>query len=463
MAHSNLTRRSFIGAASLAGLTLAACGGSASTDGGADAAATDAAFDGKVTGAVSAHIQGYDWGCGVDRITLALDQPLDTVDVDSFTVTEHKQTTDWTAEDFPVIEADFPRTITAASVEGNDVTLELACDPNSGSPFLYTMATGYNTWCDPYELNIAIAEGVELTVGGAAVTELAVDAMPNEFVNNAAEQGWSTDSMETEAGTTYQYAYWDPEEESKNLVVWLHGAGEGGTEATDPWVTILANKVVALSEDDFQGTVGGAHVVAPQSPTMWMDQDGNKTYPDEENVAPVASIYTESLEEFIDAYAEKIGAKKIVLAGCSNGGFMTQWLGMRRPDKYACVVPICEAVPDALITDEQIAGLVDLPMYFIWSEDDTTVNPEECELPTTKRIRKVKKAAKKANKTLHISTTNMVVDTSGQYFAVDEEGNVTDQPYQYNGHWSWIYFDNNECACNRDGLKAFDFVAECFA
>ena len=56
---------------------------------------------------------------------------------------------------------------------------------------------------------------------------------------------------------------------------------------------------------------------------------------------------------------------------------------------------------------------------------------------------------------LHISTTEHVVDTSGEY--KDEEGN----PYMYAGHWSWIYFDNNECACNDDDLKAFDFVANC--
>ncbi len=445
MAHTNLTRRSFIGTASLASLTLAACGGG-SSDGGATTTAT---FDGKVTGSVSAHIQGYDWGAGVDKITLVLDQALDAIDVDSLTVTEHKQTTDWTAEDFPIIEADFPRTITTASVDGTNIELELACDPNSGSPFLYTMATGYNTWSDPYELNIAIAEGAELTVGGEAVTELAVDAMPNEFTNNAAEQGWSTDSMETKAGTTFQYAFWNPEAESKNLVVWLHGAGEGGVEATDPWVTILANKVVALSEDTFQETVGGAHVVAPQSPTMWMDQDGNHTYI-AEDATEVTSIYTEALEEFIDTYATQVGAEKIFVCGCSNGGFMTLWMGLHRPDKYVGIAPICEAIPDGAISNEQIEGIKDLPMYFVWSDDDTTVVPETHEIPTVDRLKKAGAAE------LHVSTTEHVVDTSGEY--KDEEGN----PYMYNGHWSWIYFDNNECECNDDGLKVFDFIAECF-
>jgi len=442
---TNLTRRSFIGAAGAASLTLAACGGSNASSGGD----TAPAFDGKVTGSITAHVQGYDWGAGVDKITLVLDQALDAIDVDSLTVTEHKQTTDWTAEDFPVIEADFPRTITAAELDGNNVILELACDPNSGSPFLYTMATGYNTWSDPYDLNIAIAEGAELAVGGKAVTALEIAPKPNEMTLSCTEQGWSTDSMETKAGTTYQYAYWSPEAESKNLVVWLHGAGEGGTEATDPTVTILANKVVALSEDDFQNTVGGAHVVAPQSPTMWMDQDGNHTYI-AEDAKEVTSIYTESLEEFIDTYAEKVGAEKIFVCGCSNGGFMTLWMGLHRPDKYVGIAPICEAIHNDAISDEQIEAIKDLPMYFVWSDDDTTVDPATHEIPTVERL----KAAGAAE--LHVSTTEHVVDTSGEY--KDEEGN----PYQYAGHWSWIYFDNNDCECDDDGMKVFDFVAECF-
>jgi len=54
---TNLTRRSFIGAAGAASLTLAACGGSNASSGGD----TAPAFDGKVTGSITAHVQGYDW------------------------------------------------------------------------------------------------------------------------------------------------------------------------------------------------------------------------------------------------------------------------------------------------------------------------------------------------------------------------------------------------------------------
>ena len=31
--------------------------------------------------------------------------------------------------------------------------------------------------------------------------------------------------------------------------------------------------------------------------------------------------------------------------------------------------------------------------------------------------------------------------------------------YQYAGHWSWIYFFNNEAADNESGLSAWDFIA----
>ena len=442
MATNNLTRRAFVGSLGAASLTLAACGGSNSGSGGA------ATFDGALTGTYDMHIEAYDWGCGVDKIVLALNAPLDAVDVDSFTVTEHKQATDWTAEDFPVVEADFPRTVTAATVDGNNVELELACDPNSGSPFLYTMATGYNTWCDPYELNIALGEGVELTSGGTAVTSVAIE--PVATSKTTAADMFKVDSYECTDGTTYPYAYFEPEEPTETLFVWLHGAGEGGTEATDPYVTCLANKVTAFAGDEFQQTVGGAHVVVPQCPTIWMDIDGTATYITAENSKEVKSYYTESCEEFIDAYAKKIGATKIVLAGCSNGGFMTEWLGMRRPENYACVVPICEAVYDVLITDEQIKAMVDLPMFYIYCTNDDDVIPSTCEEPTIKRL----KEAGKTDETLHVFTCDEVVDTSGQY--KNEDGT----PYTYATHWSWIYFDNNEAPCNDDGLAAWDFIAE---
>jgi len=439
---------------------LAACGGSnegtdsaASTDTTTDASAsTDTAAEGKtIAGTYDIHIQGYDWGCGVDKVNLTLDEPLDAVDAGDFLVMENKQATDYTDETFPVIEVSLSRAVEKAELsdDGKTVTLTLACSPMDGdSPLLFTMATQLNTYSDPYYLTFTPSSSASLTSGGEAVG--AFDIKQDYTTKTTSADAWKLDSWDSSDGVTYQYAAFTPEGETKTLVVWLHGLGEGGTENTDPYVTILANKVVALSESAFQETVGGAHVIAPQCPTYWMDADGKSgNFTGGAIQADGTSFYTASLEEFIDSYAQKVGAEKIVLAGCSNGGYMTMVLSMNRPDAYAAVVPICEAVPDTAITDEQIASLVDLPMYFVYSEDDTTVDPTLHEVPTIERLR----AAGKTDETLHVSTTEHVIDTSGQF--VDED----DNPYQYMGHWSWIYFDNNECVCD-DGLKAWDFIAE---
>ena len=451
----NATRRTFVTAAAAAGATtvLAACAGNESADtattsteeGGAETADTQS---GAITGSYTCHIQGYDWGCGVDKVTITLDEPIDgPLSADDLTISEHKQTTDWTAEDFPVIEADVPREIVSAelSEDGKTIEVELACAPNhGGSPLLFSMATQYNTWSDPYYLVIGKAEG-------SAIPELAISTDYDITTAESSADTWAIDTFDASDGTSFQYCSFTPEEASDKLVVWLHGMGEGGTDHTDARIAILGNKVVALSESEFQETVGGANVVAPQCPTYWMDSDGKGGNFVNGGIETVAdSFYTAALEEFIDSYAEKVGADKICVCGCSNGGYMTMVLSISRPDAYKCVVPICEALKDELITDEQIDALKDLPMYFVYSKDDTTVDPTIHEVPTIERL----KAAGKGTDTLHVSTTDSVIDTSGEF--TDEEGN----PYAYNGHWSWIYFDNNECECDDEGLKAFDFIAE---
>ena len=48
-----------------------------------------------------------------------------------------------------------------------------------------------------------------------------------------------------------------------------------------------------------------------------------------------------------------------------------------------------------------------------------------------------------------------VIDTSGKYNDLNDG-----DPYQYNGHWSWIYFDNNEADCDEHGEKVWQWIGE---
>ncbi len=406
-----------------------------------------------ITGTQSVYVTGYDWGCGTSKVVLTLDYPLDAVDAGTFAVTETKQTTDFTDPTFPIVDVTVDRQVTDAylcDAEGNKVeeaskyvALELYCSPNDGSPLLFSMITQLNTYSDPYFLDITLADGAEVTSAGTTVTSWTVDHAIETKTTDADAFEKATGEFE---GVTYNYAHL--KKDSDTLVVWLHGLGEGGTENTDPDITLLANKVTALGSDKFQDLVN-ASILVPQCPTYWMDNDGQKTnFTGGAIQADGTSYYTESLKALIDSYKDQVGATKVVLAGCSNGGYMTMVMGMAYPDAFTALVPICEAVPDKFITDDQIKDLAAQNLFFIYSEDDTTVDPTLHEVPTIERLKKA------GAENLCVSTTEHVVDTTGEFKA--EDGS----PYQYMGHWSWIYFDNNESKDNETGVTVWDWIAE---
>ena len=232
-----------------------------------------------ISGAYDMTITGYDWGCGTDSIIMNLDHPLDAVSTDSFTVTEHKQATNFMAEGFPVEEVDVPRQITnvylvdesgkKTTEPSTRVKLELYVSPNDGSPLLFSFPSMMNTWSHPYTLTVAKADNAKLTSKGTEVKDFTISIDPASKTTSADK--FKLDTFKAKDGVTYQYASYKPEGGSKTLVVWLHGLGEGGTENTDPYVTLLANKAAVLGDESFQSTVGGANVLVPQCPTYWMD------------------------------------------------------------------------------------------------------------------------------------------------------------------------------------------------
>ena len=443
--------------AMLLALLLCACGSSPaagpSETGGAEAEQETPVA---LSGTYDTYVTGYDWGSAVDKAVIHLDGVLDSVDGADFTVTETKTVTDYEQENTPVVERTFDREVVDAwlvDADGNrtetpsdTVALELYASPNDGSPINYDPIPGLNTWCDPYYLTITAADGANLTSEGKEVASLTIDtALGHRYTS---VDDIAIDSFTASDGVTYPYAHYEPEGGSKTLVVWLHGGGEGGTENTSPQITMLANEAVSLMREDFQSKVGGANVLIPQCPTLWMDMTGDAVLGSVWETNEGTSFYTPSLKEMIDAYKEETGSEKGILTGCSNGGFMSLLMAMTYPGEYDGIVPICEALKDEYITDEQLEGIHDLPMYFVYSEDDDTVVPDLYEIPTLKRLNDM------GAPNLHVSTTEHVVDTSGLY--TDADGN----PYQYAGHFSWVYFHNDETACKEGGETAWDFIAE---
>ena len=404
------------------------------------------------------YIAGYDWGCGVNKTILTLDKAVDDVDKNDFMVSETKQVTDWEDEALPVVEKTLERVVDDAyscdkdgqKIDGESkyIAIELYVSPNDGSPLLYSATTHYNTWSDPYYLNISLAKNGEITVDDKKVTKLDVSTEYTKKITAA--DALELEKFKASDGIELNYGHFNPKEPSNTLFMWLHGSGEGGTEDTNPQVTSLSNKVSAYFNDDFQNAVGNAYVLVPQCPTFWLDADGNGgEWNDDLLVTHGPSYYTNALMELIKDYQSRCGATKVVLAGCSAGGYMTMRLILDYPDYFAAAIPICEALPDDVISDQQLSEIKDLPLYFIYSNDDPSIIPEKFEIPTINRLKNL------GATNLHVATFDSVIDTSGKYNDLNDG-----DPYQYNGHWSWIYFDNNEADCDEHGEKVWQWIGE---
>ncbi|MBR4210430.1 MAG: hypothetical protein IKQ96_09495 [Lachnospiraceae bacterium] len=391
----------------------------------------------------SIHITADDWGCGVDKAILTIDRELDSLDGYTFHVMEKKTALNWAT--FSIGTTTAERTVTAVYLCNADgeacegpschVAIEMTINPDEGSPLLYNILNyQLNEWCDPYELKIEMKQADQAVQVSSAYTE-----------RHSLADLFEKDSYTAEDGTTFQYASFDPEGNSDTLFVWLHGIGEGGT---DPDIALLAAEVVNLAGQEFQKTVGGAHILVPQCPTYWMDSDGHRSnFINNSIEADGTSYYTNSLHEFINSYKKKIGAKKVVVAGCSNGGYMTMLLATNYGTEYDAYIPICEALADEFVTDENIATLAKVPMFFIYAQNDPLVIPAVCEIPTLERL----KAASPVD--LHIFAPADVHDTTGRFFGEDGK------PAQYFGHGSWRYFFNNEAVCDADGVNCWEWIA----
>lgn len=406
-------------------VTLCACTKNASSD--------------TITATSYAKVSTFDWGCATSSVVLETDYLLDAVDYTYFTVTETKMATDFKDASYPVKKVTSERTIQDAyfidangeqvSKPTKQIKIVLQVGPDEGSPLLYSMKTMKNTWSDPYILHVELAKDATVTCQGTEVKKFTI-ADPE--LKTSVDK-YETDTFTAKDGVKYNYVHYDMPK-SKALVVWLHGMGEGGTKNTDVRIPLLACKTSNLLKKTFQKTVANSSILIPQCPTYWMDKDGKESNFNKGNIkSDGTSYYTKSLYELIMDYKEKVGAEKVVLAGASNGGYMVLNMAINYPKDWAGIVPICEAMEDKDITDKQIESIKNIPMYFIYSNNDPVVDPKTHEIPTIKRLRKANA------KEVYVCTFNKIIDTTGDITTNDGKA------YEFNGHWSWIRFLKNDC------------------
>ncbi|MEV4991540.1 prolyl oligopeptidase family serine peptidase [Pseudarthrobacter sp. LMD1-1-1.1] len=216
--------------------------------------------------------------------------------------------------------------------------------------------------------------------------------------------------------------------QGRPLIVWLHGGGEGGL-LTDGYsyydneTPLRGNRgALGFTTDEAQDLFGGAYVVAPQSPSMWL-ADG----------PAYAPRIREVIEEVCEAH--NVDRDRIHVVGCSNGGYMSLKMVVEYPDVFASAVPICGVVapfnsPGPMVTDEQLAA-INTPTWLITAADDPIIDPQ-------------------AN-TVHAHEL-----IPGSIMSLYE--NVTWNGYKFLGHFSWIYASHNDPSHN--GIKLWRWMAQ---
>ncbi len=324
---------------------------------------------------------------------------------------------------------------------------------NNVKPFSWNQQTNKNSWIPESSYAFSIKE---LTLGATTYTKY-TGTFTAQYDTTDVLANWDTTGTYTDSEITLKYGWYTPAEdaaktEKKPLIVWLHGAGEGGT---DPSIAILGNQVVNLGKPLIQkyfttDTCAGAYVLAPQSPTMWMDNGNGQQGGNDVG----ESIYTETLfkliQNFVDTHTD-IDANRVYIGGCSNGAWMTVEMLSKHGEYFAAGYPV--AVPfvkDAGMTADEFTRLVNVPMWITHAEADTTVMLGEWEMqefwgqkyPTAFKAHQEINANSLYIELLKAGATNV-------HYSLFEKVSIAageeDAAEKYDGHYSWIYVLRNEC------------------
>ena len=93
----------------------------------------------------------------------------------------------------------------------------------------------------------------------------------------------------------------------------------------------------------------------------------------------------------------------------------------------------------------RLREITDIPIWFVHALNDVVVQFQ----PTAGDL--YDRLVEAGHENVELTIFDNVIDTSGQF--VDADGN----PYEYLGHWSWIYLYNDEVA-NEEGVNFYEWL-----
>ena len=194
------------------------------------------------------------------------------------------------------------------------------------------------------------------------------------------------------AGQALPYRLLRPEKvepgKSYPLVLFMHGAGERGTDNALQLVYFAAEFVKPENRQKYP-----CFVVSPQCPAeyRWVEVDwGLPSHAMPEKPSVPLKLALELVEQL--AAELPVDKGRIYVTGLSMGGFGAWDAVQRRPQFFAAAVPICGGGDTA-----QAPKLKDLPIWAFHGDKDTTVSPRR----TTTMIEAIRQAGGTTKMTIY--------------------------------------------------------------
>lgn len=233
---------------------------------------------------------------------------------------------------------------------------------------------------------------------------------------------------EGKSSSGINYRDFKPENDGKKhpLIIWLHGAGEGGKSNV---THINGNRgAVAFVSEEAQKALDKPYVLAPQSPDYWMTELvlGDLVLRGTDNTQNVVDLIKEYISNNPD-----IDTSRVYIGGCSMGGYQTWETLFAAPELFAAAFPICAAYE---VPQEKLDTVKDIPIWTFHAENDDTI-------PVDYTRNAYNYLKEKGGNILYTEYSNVQVD--GEDFAP---------------HASWIYPLNNE-PINEDGEYFYQWLA----
>lgn len=226
------------------------------------------------------------------------------------------------------------------------------------------------------------------------------------------------------------YRYYVPKKDDKKnpLIIWLHGAGEGGVSN---YTQIAANKGgVGFITDEAQKIFDGAYVLVPQAATFWVP------YYKVGDHELIGKDYTKDLiiliKEFIKNNPD-VDANRIYIGGASGGGYQVLKTIIEDPDLFAAAFPTCAAYEP---TNDELERLKNLPIWFTHAKIDGTVSSKLSE-----------------------NSYNYLKSIGNKNVFYSEYPNVKYDGIEYWPHMSWVYVLNNDPR-NENKENLFNWLAK---